>query len=227
MFDLLKTDHDLPKADHKMIKAEEGKKMAKTFDTEDSHKMLYYILETPRFSQRPMARDLGWGHGEKVSSFISWLEDLKYVRRTFETRRDKPKYEVPSRAALLNFYSRHRNMADEKIESYSIGNDYNRVRKFLNDNGAIMCLTTALSFYDDNFRDPAIHVYAENKKLLDVIPKQSKGSIRVHLYDYHYADIIQKKDGFRITSPTRTIMDLFCNNLAHAAEQLMSEAWHN
>lgn len=201
--------------------------MAKTFDTEDSHKMLYYILGNPRFSQRPMARDLGWGHGEKISSFITWLEDLKYVRRTFETRRDKPKYEVPSRAALLNFYSRHRNMNDEKIGVYNIGIDYETIRKFLSDNGAIMCLTTALQFYDDNFRDPSIHVYVENKNLFDIIPKQSKGNVKVHLYEYYYADITRKIAGIRVTSPIRTIMDLFCNNMAHAAEQLMLKAWHN
>ena len=159
-------------------------KMAKNFNTENSHKILYYILENPRFSQRPMADELGLKHGETVSSFIKWLEELKYVKKTFETGKGKPRYEVPSRAALLNFYNRHRNMNDEKIKTYPIGRNYESVQKFLSDNGAIMCLTTALQFYDDYFRDPSIHVYVENLKLLDIIPKQSKGVIQTTLYEY-------------------------------------------
>lgn len=200
--------------------------MAKTFNTEDSHKMLYYILEHPRFSQRPMADEFEWQHNEKVNSFVRWLEDLKYVKKTFETGRGKPRYEVPSRTALLNFYSRHRNMSEEKITTCDIGRDYKLVRKYLSDNGAIMCLTTALQLYDDYFRDPSIHVYVENLKLLDIIPKQSKGNIKVHLYEYRYADITRKIKGIRTTSPTRTIMDLFCNNLAYTAEQLIPKVWN-
>ena len=200
--------------------------MAKTFDTEDSHKMLYYILENPRFSQRPMAFDLGWQHNEKVSSFVRWLEDLKFVKKTFETGRGKPRYEVPSRVALLNFYTRHRNMNEEKIATYSIGRNYESIRKYLNKNGGIMCLTSALQFYDDYFRDPSIHVYVENRKLLDVIPKQRRGDVKIHLYEYRYADITRKKNGIRITSPTRTIMDLYCNNMGNAAEQLIPKVWN-
>ena len=101
--------------------------MAKTFDSEDSHKMLYYILEHPRFGQSKMADDLGWKQGEKTASFIGWLEELKYVKKTFETGKSKPTYEVPSRAALLSFYSRFRNMNDEKIDTYNIGRDYESV----------------------------------------------------------------------------------------------------
>ena len=200
--------------------------MAKTFNKEESHKMLYYILEHPRFSQRPMTKELGWKHGERVSSFVSWLENLKYIKKTLETGKGKPRYEVPSRTALLNFYSRNRNMNDEKIGTYDIGRDYKSVRKYLSDNGAIMCLTTALQLYGDFFRDPSIHVYVENLKLLDIIPQQSKGDVKVHLYEYKYTDITRKKYGIRITSPTRTIMDLYCNNMAYAAEQLISEVWN-
>jgi len=202
-------------------------KMAKTFNTEDSHKMLYYILEHPRFSQRPMADEFGWQHNEKVNSFVRWLEDLKFVRKTFETGRGKPRYEVPSRAALLNFYSRNRSMSEEKIGVFSMGRDYVSVRKFLNDNGAIMCLTTALQLYDDYFRDPEIHVYVKNrKKLFDAIPKDNKGDVKVHIYDYKYADQTKKINEITATSPTRTIMDLYCNNMAYAAEQLILKVWN-
>lgn len=174
-----------------------------------------------------MADEFGWQHNEKVNSFVRWLEDLKYIKKTFETGRGKPRYEVPSRTALLNFYSRHRSMSEEKIGTYDIGHDYKSVRKYLSDNGGIMCLTTALQFYDDYFRDPAIHVYVKNrKKLLGIIPNQSRGDVKVHLYDYKYADVTKKINDIRITSPTRTIMDLYCNNMAYAAEQLIPKMWN-
>ena len=184
------------------------------------------MLENPRFVQRTMADEIGLSHGETVNSFVKWLEELKYVKKTFETGRGKPRYEVPSRAALLNFYSRHRNMREERIGTFNIGRNYKSVRKFLSDNGAIMCLTTALQFYDDYFRDPAIDVYVDDLKLLNIIPKQSKGEVKVNLYEYRYADITKKIKGIRVTSSTRTIMDLFCNNMAHAAEQLIPKVWN-
>ncbi len=200
--------------------------MAKDFKTQESHKMLYYMLEHPRFGQRPMARDLGLHHNEKISGFVRWLEDLKFVRKTMETEKGKPRYEVPSRTALLSFYSRFRDMNKEKISTYSIGRDYDSVRKYLSDNGAIMCLTTALQLYDDYFRDPEIHVYVENPKLLEIIPEQHGGKIKVHLYEYYYPDITKTIDEIRATSPTRTIMDLYCSNKAYAAEQLIPKVWN-
>lgn len=200
--------------------------MAKSFKTQESHKMLHYMLENPRFGQRPMARDLGMHHNEKISSFVRWLEGLKFVRKTMETERNKPRYEVPSRAALLGFYSRFRDMAEERIGTYTIGRDYGSVRKYLSDNGAIMCITTALQSYDDYFRDPEIHAYIENPKLLEIIPKQQEGKVKVHLYEYYYPDITQTVRGIRVTSATRTIMDLYCSNRAYAAEQLIAKVWH-
>lgn len=200
--------------------------MAKGFKTQESHKMLYYMLEHPRFGQRPMARDLGLHHNEKISGFVRWLEDMKFVRKTMETEKGKPRYEVPSRTALLSFYSRFRDMNKEKIGTYSIGRDYDSVRKYLSDNGAIMCLTTALQLYDDYFRDQEIHVYVENPKLLETVPEQQGGKVKIHLYEYYYPDITKTIDGIRATSPTRTIMDLYCGNKAYAAEQLIPKVWN-
>lgn len=188
--------------------------------------MLYYMLEHPIFHQRQMADDLGWKFGEKVNSFVRWLEEVKFVRKIFDPKTGKSAYEVPSRVALLNFYSSFRDMSREKIGTYKIGRDYKAVKQYLSDNGAIMCLGTALTFYDDYFRDPQIHAYAENRKLLDIIPRQQEGNIQVNLYAYDFVDITTKEQGIRITSPTRTIMDLYCNNMAYAAERLIPKMWN-
>lgn len=173
-----------------------------------------------------MADELDWKFGERVNSFVRWLVDSKMVRKTLDPETGRPAYEVVSRASLLEFYSRFRKMSAEKVLTKKIGRDFTTIRKYLSDNGAIMCLTTALWFYNDYFRDIEIHAYIENRDLMELIPKQEEGEIQVTLYAYDYHDKPRMKDGIRITSPVRTIMDLYCNNMAYAADPLISDTWH-
>ncbi|MEM4391531.1 MAG: hypothetical protein QXG67_01945 [Candidatus Nitrosotenuis sp.] len=201
--------------------------MPKGFETNYNHMMLYYMLQNRIFNQRKMADDLGWKFGARVNSFVRWLEESKYIRKTLDPNTGKLAYEVPSRAALLGFYARFRDMSKEKLLVRKIGRDYNAVMKYLSDNGAVMCLTTALQFYDDNFRDITIHAYAENRKLMEIIPRQEEGDIQVNLYAYDFVDKTQKEKGIRITSPIRTIMDLYCNNMAYTAERLIAKEWQH
>jgi hypothetical protein len=200
--------------------------MTKGFGTDDNNMMLYYMLQNRIFTQRGMADDLGWKFGEKVNSFVRWLEESKIIRKTLDPNTGRPAYEVPSRTALLGFYANFRDMSKERLFTRKIGRDYNAVMKYLSDNGAIMCLTTALQFHDDYFRDIAIHAYAENRKLLEIIPRQEEGDIQVNLYAYDFVDKVNKEKGIRVTSPIRTIMDLYCNNMAYAAERLIAREWN-
>ena len=199
--------------------------MAKGFETNANNTMLAYMLEKTQFTQRGMSNDLGWHFGQTVNSFVRWLEEFKYVRKTLDPETRKPIYEVQSREALLKFYSTFRNMNKEKLSTYRIGRDYDKVRRYLSDNGAIMCLSTALQFYDDYYRDPEIYAYAASRKLLESIPEQEEGEIQVTLYAYDFHDNPNIRNETRITSPTRTIMDLYCNNMAYAAERLIKENW--
>ena len=54
----------------------------------------------------------------------------------------------------------------------------------------------------------------------------SEGKVKVHLYWYKHPDDSRIEEGIRITSPTRTIMDLYCNNMAYLAERLIARRWH-
>ena len=199
--------------------------MAKGFETNENNTMLYYILEHPIFVQRKMASDLGWNFGARVNSFVNWLLESKVIRRTLNPETEKPAYEVVSRASLLEFYSRFRKMSEEKIFTRKIGHDYKTVIKYLNENGAIMCLTTALNSYSDYFRDREIHAYAKNRNLVDMLSNQEEGEIQVNLYAYDFLDDPKILDGIKVTSPVRTIMDLYCNNMAYAADELKAEQW--
>jgi|SRR3989338_1198704 len=198
----------------------------KGFGSVDSYKQLYYMLEHPQFTQRQMARDLEMHHGEKISSFVNWLEDLRFVKKTYQTKRSKPNYEIPSRGELVNFYSRFRNMQKLKIESYVIGTNQAEMIQLLNENGGIMCMSTALQLYgEEYYRDPEIHAYVQDPKLFDALSEQVEGRVKVSIYEFDLPDIIKEKNGIKVTSATRTIIDLFCNNMAYAAEQFIPKVW--
>ncbi len=193
------------------------------FKTKEETMQLRYMLENPAFTQRQMARDIDINHGARISSFVRWLESFKYVRKTIDPK-GKVIYEVPSRQALLTFYNRFRSMQDDKIGTYTIGPDPDFTMKHLSENGAIMCLTSALGFYDNYSRDPELHAYIKNTALLEEI-QSSEGKVKVHLYWYKHPDDSRVEDGIHITSPTRTIMDLYCNNMAYLAERLIARRW--
>ena len=195
--------------------------MTRGFNTSANNTMLAYMLENTRFTQRGMADELGWHFGQTVNSFVRWLEEFKHVRKTLDCETRKKIYEIKLGESLLGFYSTFRDMNKEKLVTHRIGRNYDKVRQYINDNGGIMCLSTALQFYDDYYRDPVIYAYAENRKLLEIIPNQEEGEIQVNLYAYDFVDETREEEGIRITSPTRTVMDLYCNNMAYAAEKLM------
>lgn len=199
----------------------------KGFGSVDSYKQLYYMLENPQFSQRQMARDLGMYHGEKISSFVNWLEDLRFVKKTYQTKSGRPKYEITSRVELVTFYGRFRNMEKLKLETYVIGTNKEEMIQFLNNNGGILCMTTALELYGEEFfRDPEIHVYAEDReKLFNALSEQVEGRVKVSVYQFDLPDKIKEKKGIKVTSATRTIMDLFCSNMAYATEQFIRKVW--
>ena len=198
----------------------------KGFGSTDSYKQMYYMLEHPRFSQRTMSKDLGIKFGEKVNSFVRWLDDLKFVRKTNETRKGKPRYEVPSRMDLVRFYSRHRDMKSLILGRYEVNLDKKMTMKLLSENGGIMCLTTSLEMYgDEYFRDPLIHAYVDDRKILDALDSSTTGRTKIILYNFDLPDEIKEKDAIRYTSPNRTIIDLFCNNLSYAADDFIPKVW--
>ncbi len=192
----------------------------KGFKSIDAYKALYYMLENPKFDQRKLSSDLGWHFGQKVNGFVRWLEDLKFVTKTNET------YEVPSRIELAKFFSRHRDMKQKIVDEFSIAADRESTMKLINEVGGILCLTTALEAYgEEYFRDPTIHAYVENNALLEEMKNQVEGNTKVIIYQYDLPDEIKIKNGYNVTSPSRTIIDLFCNNMSYASERFIPKVW--
>jgi len=139
----------------------------------------------------------------------------------------KPNYEVVSPVILLEYITRLRNMNDLKFGTFEIGNDRSEVKRLLSEKGSILCLSTALEDYGQYYRDPAIYAYAQDRGVLeDFLHNQTPGGkVKVVLYDYDIPDEIEIQDEIRQTSPIRTIVDMYCNNLAYAVEPLVRKVW--
>ncbi len=198
----------------------------KGFKTVDSFKALYYLLEHPTFNQRWMSKDLGWHFGQKINSFVRWLEDFKFIRKTNETGKGKLRYEVTSRMELVKFYSRSRDMHDDVIDTYNIAANHDDAVEFIGKNGGILCLTTALELYgEEYFRDPVVHAYVNDPNLLSEMQNQVEGNTKVILYELKLPDETKIKKDLPVTSPTRTIIDIFCNNMSYAAEKFIPKVW--
>lgn len=196
-----------------------------SFKSKNAYEIMYYMLSNAEFTQRQMARDLGIPHGYKISSFVNWLEKIGFVSKTYNSITKSKAYEVRSPAALIDFFSRHRRMADLKIDSFEIGSNHEEVISYLTKNNVIFCLTTALSYYDQYFRDPLVHAYVPNLKFIEDISKKPRGIIKVILYQYDLPDKFQIKDNRKITSSIRTIIDLYCDDKAYTTEQLIRKIW--
>jgi len=198
----------------------------KGFRTEDSYKAMYYMLEHPKFNSRRLSEFYGWNFGGKVVDFVNWLVDLRLVSKTHETEKGKPRYEVTSRAELVNFYSRYRDLNKKIIQSYRISIDRDSAIGLIGENGGILCLTTALGMYGDEYLDdPTVHAYSGDPDLLPLMESQTEGDTKVTLYEYDLPDEIKQKKNVPVTSPNRTIVDLFCANLAYAAERFIPRVW--
>jgi len=202
--------------------------MTVTWKSKHAYPQLYYILTHTEFTQRKMARDLKVHHGRRISDFVSLLEEREYVKRTLSTTKRGKTYEVVSPIGLIRYYSNFRRMENLLLESRELGNNRNEMMQYLNSKGAIFCLATALEFHDEYYRDPAIYAYMPDKSFLEnELPDQAKGKVKVFLYGYDVADEIEIKNKIRITPIVRTIIDLFCDNKAYAAEPLIRRMWGN
>ena len=197
-----------------------------SFRSSVAYPQLYYMLEHGDFKQRPMARDLDIPHGARISGFVNWLVDLKFIEKIKNRQQRLQVYRVTSPLALVKFYSNFRNMTTHKI-SKNWGDNREQVIEHFKNEGGIFCLTTALEHYTEYVRDPAIHVYVPEDFWNKMQEKETTGTIRVNMYPFkpYRDDNVIEKDGLKITTKLRTLIDLYCDDKAYAAEPLVKQLW--
>ena len=184
------------------------------------------MLERGEFKQRQMARDLGIPHGARVSGFVNWLVNLKFVERTKNRRQRLGVYKVTAPVSLIKFYSSFRIMGAQKV-SINWGEDRDKAVEYFKKQQGVFCLTTALERYTEYVRDPAIHVYVDDSFYNKMQSKETFGTVRVNIYasNPYREDNVIEKDGLRITTKIRTLIDLYCDDKAYAAEPLINQIW--
>lgn len=183
--------------------------------SKETYKVVRSILVRKKFSQYQISKqeDVTFSLVNKV---VNWLVRTGYVAKR------KGYYELTAPAAIFGLFGIYRKMAPIAVFEVSLGSK--EVMKRLGKRAAL-CLTSALSSYDDYYRDPAIYAYALDKKLIGEFAQMTKGYTRVEFYgeDLNGQDII--KNGQWKTSKVRTVIDLFCANKAYSAERLMKREW--
>lgn len=197
-----------------------------SFRSSVAYPQLYYILEHGDFKQRPMSRDLDIHHGAQISGFVNWLVDLKFIEKIRNRKQRLNVYRVTSPVALIKFYSSFRNMGTHRM-SRNWGVDRNKVIEYFKNEGGVFCLTTSLEHYTEYVRDPAIHVYVPENFWNKIQKKETSGTVRVNMYPFkpYRKDNVIEKDGLQITTKLRTLIDLYCDDKAYAAEPLVKQLW--
>ena len=87
-----------------------------------------------------------------------------------------------------------------------------------------LCLTSALSYYSDYYRDPAIYAYITDESVVGLLRGLPHGRTHIELFmeDLNDGDFVKEK-GVMITNKTRTIIDLYCANKSYTAERLVEK----
>jgi hypothetical protein len=182
----------------------------------ETYKVIRAVLELKTFKQYQISKR------EKVTfslvnRVVNWLVVQRYVaKRTGH-------YELVSPSAILALFPIYRKMKPR--DSLDVAMPVKEVLGILKGKGTL-CLTSALAYYDEYFRDPAIHVYLDDEKVLKELKDLPMGYTHIEIYreDLNIDDVVTVK-GQRITKKTRTIVDLFCANKAYAAERLIKKEW--
>ena len=182
----------------------------------ETYKIIRAILELKKFKQYQISKKENVTFS-LVNRVVNWLVAQKYVAKRTGY------YELVSPSAIVGLFPLYRRM--KPYESLDVALSAKEVLDILKGRG-ILCLVSALSYHDDYYRDPAIHVYLKDEKTLKELKSLQRGYTHIEIYreDLNGEDFTTVK-GQKITSKTRTIIDLFCANKAYAAERLIKKEW--
>jgi len=183
-----------------------------------TYRVIYYILNSKEFTQTEVHKRTEVSIG-RVNKIVSWLLDKGHVEKL------KGRYRLVSPISLINLLSSFRSM--EKIASLDIDAPREDIIKFLVENKVVFCLTSALQYYDSYFRDPSICVYSYHRGVVEELKKFRTGTLRIIVYkpDMLLDENTETIDSIRLTSEIRTIIDLFCDNKAYAADRLIKRVF--
>jgi len=182
--------------------------------SKETYKVVRAVLRDRKFKQYQISKK------EKVTfslvnRIVNWMKSRGYVAKR------NGYYELISPGAVFGLFPIYRQM--KPVEVFDVSLKDKEVLDLMRGKAAL-CLSSALSNYDDYFRDTAVHAYVLDEKIIDELKDQPKGFTHIELYREDLnADDFEKIRGQKVTNKIRTVIDLFCANKAYAAERLMKK----
>ena len=184
--------------------------------SKETYKVVREMLLSKKFKQYRIAKDTGVTFS-LVNRIVNW-----FVSRGFVAKRTGF-YELIAAGAVFNLFPLYRKMKPTAV--FDVDLPQKELLSMVKRKG-VLCLTSALSFYDDYYRDPAVYLYLKDEKLFDELKRLPKGYTRVEVFKEDLnANDFEKKNDQLVTSKIRTVIDLFCAGKAYAAERLIKREW--
>ncbi len=184
--------------------------------SKEAYKVVRRMLFLKKFKQYRLSKDTGVTFS-LVNRIVNWFVSRGYVvKRTGY-------YELISPTVVFSLFPIYRKL--EPVAVFDVNLRQKELLALIKGKGAL-CLTSALSFYDDYYRDPAVHIYLKDEKLLEALKRLPKGYCHIEVFneDLNASDF-EKRHGQLVTSKVRAVIDLFCAGKAYAAERLIKKEW--
>ncbi len=179
------------------------------------------MLMEKEFKQRELATRLKISPA-RVNEIVQWLVKNNLVEKY------KNRYEALNPIGIIKLFVYSRRMDDLKEFSIDVKVEKNKLISYLKKQEVVFCLTSALQEYSSYFRDPSINFYANDlEKIRSELKKLQHGMLRINVYrqDMFLESNTVKKNGMILTSELRTVIDLFCDNKAYTAKELIEKLW--
>lgn len=181
-----------------------------------TYKIIRTALEMKKFTQYALSKKTKVTFS-LVNRVVNWLVSIGYAAKR------KKGYEIAAAAAIFSLFPLNRKMKPCAV--FDVNLSRKSTLKMVKGKG-MLCLASALSYYDDYYRDAGIYFYITDEKLLDELKNMPKGYTHIEVFreDLNKDDFVKTR-GQAISSKVRTIIDLFCYNKAYTAERLIKREW--
>ena len=198
------------------------------FTSPVNYRILRAILTSKSpFLQTQLATEVA-AHVSQVNTITQWLEAHHHLLR----HRSDGTYEVTQPAGLvMAMFPYQRIMSHALVRTVKVDKNIDEVIRVLTEQGATLCLESALALYSGYFRPDRVAVYHPKPKdlLAKILPNEG-GVLPISVYgiDIPLEGDTLEPDGsipVRRTSRFRTLIDLVCDNRAYAAKDLFAELW--
>ncbi len=186
-----------------------------------TYNVIKAVLLEKQFMQREVARKLKVSPA-RVNEIAQWMIKNNLVEKY------KNRYEVLNPVGIIKLFTYSRRMDDLKQFGIDVKVDRKKLFEYLKKQKVVFCLSSALQEYSAYFRDLSINFYVNDpEKIRDELRKLPQGMVRINVYkpDMFLESDTVKKGSTLITSELRTVIDLFCDNKAYTAKELIEKLW--